>query len=145
MKYSSKSLSLLEITSLACICMLFAAVVNEAYGRSRDDANSLPSIGITSASLPGSGPIPGINSLEARKLAQIAGLTGRQALPPEMADTLVQEAQLPPCAAVETVPRSMFMQLPYIEGHEWLIVGTDLVLVGIGSDQAVSVLNGLFK
>ena len=145
MKYSSKSLSLLELTSIACVCVLLAAIVNEAYGRSRGVANTLPSIGIATASAPGTGPLIGINSLEARKLAESAGLTGRQGLPPDMAETLVQGAPLPPCAAVETVPGSLVMQLPYVAEHEWLIVGTDLVLVGIGSDRVISVLGGVFK
>lgn len=144
MKYSALSLSLLELTSIACVCMLLAAIVNEAYGRSRDKVHNLQTRPYT-MSLPESGSTTEISKLEARRLAQLAGLTGRQGLPPDIADTLIQGANLPPCFAVEPVPVAMFMALPFSEDHEWLIVGTELVLVSAGTDKAVSVLHGVFE
>jgi len=126
MKQNSKSLSLLELTTVACVFMLCAAFANEAF--SRDLQLLLDS--------PTGKPVPqavmiDISLAEARQLARLEGLSGRQALPP--------------CFAPESVPPSMMMRLPYLATHEWLILGNDLVLVSLGNNEAVFVLSKVFQ
>jgi len=140
MKQNSKSLSLLELTTVACVFMLCAAFANEAF--SRDLQLLLDS--------PTGKPVPqavmiDISLAGARQLARLEGLSGRQALPPHTAKKLVAGAQLPPCFAPESVPPSMMMRLPYLATHEWLILGNDLVLVSLGNNETVFVLSKVFQ
>ena len=86
----------------------------------------------------------GISVDEARELAIAGGHTGRQGLPPGIARNLQRGKPLPPGIAKQTVPESMLADLPRIEDQEWVIAGSDLVLIAVGSAIVVSILNDVF-
>jgi len=81
----------------------------------------------------------------ARSLALDYGLTGYQSLPPGIAKNLARGKPLPPGIAKKAVPASMLGQLPSYPGHEWRIVGDDLVLIALSTAIVTSVINGVFK
>jgi len=81
----------------------------------------------------------------ARALALDYGLTGYQSLPPGIAKNLARGKPLPPGIAKKAVPASMLGQLPSYPGHEWRIVGDDLVLIALSTAIVTSVINGVFK
>lgn len=146
MKQTSKSLPLLELTSVVCAVLLCAALINEAYGQGqgRGHGNSARGQEHTESLIETSISI-GISIAEARELAQISGLTGRQSLPPGIARNLGRGKALPPGIAKQVVPGAMLSRLPRIEDHEWVMVGTDLVLVAVGTAIVVSILDEVFQ
>lgn len=81
----------------------------------------------------------------ARSLALDHHLTGYQSLPPGIAKNLARGKPLPPGIAKKAVPASMLGQLPSYPGHEWRIVGDDLVLIALSTAIVTSVINGVFK
>ncbi|HEY0963977.1 MAG TPA: anti-virulence regulator CigR family protein [Pseudomonadales bacterium] len=82
---------------------------------------------------------------EARRLAVANGLTGYRALPPGIARNLARGKPLPPGIARKMVPGDMLAGLPRVDGHEWRITGTDLVLIAIGTLIVVEVLDDVFR
>lgn len=82
---------------------------------------------------------------EARRLAVANGLTGYRALPPGIARNLARGKPLPPGIARKMVPGGMLASLPRVEGHEWRITGTDLILIAIGTLIVVEVLDDVFR
>ena len=90
-------------------------------------------------------PRSAITAAEARRLAVANKLTGYRSLPPGIARNLARGKPLPPGIARQTVPGSMLGSLPVIEGHEWGISGTDLVLIAIGTLVVVEILEDVFE
>jgi hypothetical protein len=86
-----------------------------------------------------------ISAAEARRLAVANGLTGYKPLPPGIAKNLARGKALPPGIARTRVPGGMLNSLPRIDGHEWQISGTDLVLIAIGTLIVVEVLQDVFE
>ena len=88
---------------------------------------------------------PGNISIEhAKALAMANGLVGQPGLPPGIERRLAKGKSLPPGIAKNRVPQAMLAGLPSIEGHEWLQLGRDLVLVAIGTAVVVDILNDVF-
>lgn len=80
----------------------------------------------------------------AKALAMANGLVGQPGLPPGIARRLAKGKTLPPGIAKSRVPQAMLAGLPSIEGHEWLQLGRDLVLVAVGTAIVVEILNDVF-
>jgi hypothetical protein len=86
-----------------------------------------------------------ITASEARRLAVANNLTGYRALPPGIQRNLARGKRLPPGIARQMVPGGMLGSLPVVEGHEWRISGTDLVLIAIGTLIVVEVFKDVFE
>jgi hypothetical protein len=86
-----------------------------------------------------------ITAGDARRLAMANGLTGYRALPPGIARNLARGKPLPPGIARQVVPGGMLAGLPRLDGHEWRITGTDLVLIALGTLIVVEVLEDVFQ
>ncbi len=87
----------------------------------------------------------GITLTAARELALGSGLTGYAALPPGIAKNLGRGKPLPPGIAKKTVPGAMLSRLPVHPGYEWQVVGSDLVLLAVGTAMVADVLAGVFR
>lgn len=87
----------------------------------------------------------GITILAARNLALNAGLTGYSPLPPGIAKNLARGKPLPPGIAKKYVPGPLLGQLPYYPGYEWMVAGTDLILVAIGTAIVADILKNVFQ
>lgn len=88
----------------------------------------------------------GITLGEARGFAREAGIPpGRyHALPPGMRNRLAQGKRLPPGIAKKQVPPAMLAHLPVHPGHEWAVIGVDLVLVNSRTRVSVDVFPDVF-
>jgi len=86
----------------------------------------------------------GISFGEARKLAIDNGLTGHKSLPPGIRKNLARGKPLPPGIARTRMPNSFIDQLPHHDGYEWRQVGSDLVLIAIGTLIIADVLERVF-
>ncbi|MGB4247930.1 MAG: anti-virulence regulator CigR family protein [Pseudohongiellaceae bacterium] len=89
--------------------------------------------------------IVNITAGEARRIATANNLTGRRALPPGIQRNLARGKPLPPGIARQMVPQSMLTALPVYPDHEWRIAGDDLVLVALGTQLVVELLNDVFR
>lgn len=87
----------------------------------------------------------GITLAAARELALGSGLTGYTALPPGIAKNVARGKPLPPGIAKKVVPSSMLLRLPVHPGYEWQILGSDLVLLAVGTAIVADVLTGVFR
>lgn len=110
----------------------------QGQGKGTQDVDSSTSItaGLVTA---------GITIAAARDLAVGAGLTGYTALPPGIAKNLGRGKPLPPGIAKKAVPGAMLARLPVHPGYEWQQVGTDLVLLAVGTAIVADVLTGVFR
>jgi hypothetical protein len=86
-----------------------------------------------------------ISAGQARALAVRYNLTGYRALPPGIQRRLARGKPLPPGIARRVVPGSMLGSLPVVEGHEWRVAGTDLLLIALGTLIVVEVLGDVFE
>lgn len=82
---------------------------------------------------------------QVRRIALANNLTGYDSLPPGIRKNLARGKPLPPGIAKRAVPSPLLRELPVIEGHEWRISGTDLVLVALGTLVVVEILEGIFE
>ena len=91
------------------------------------------------------GPVAiGISFDEARRIAVDSGARGYRPLPPGVRKNLARGKRLPPGIAKKYVPAPMIPRLPVHPGHEWRVVGTDLVLVVIATAIVVDILTDVF-
>lgn len=81
---------------------------------------------------------------QARQIAIDVGATRYKPLPPGIRKNLARGKPLPPGIAKQVAPAPMLARLPVYAGHEWRIVGTDLVLVAIATAVVVEVLMNVF-
>ena len=88
----------------------------------------------------------GISIGDAREIARDSGIRpgSYQPLPPGMRNRLAKGKPLPPGIAKKQVPPGMLARLPLHPGHEWLVIGVDLVLVDIKTRVSVDILAGVF-
>ncbi len=89
--------------------------------------------------------VPKIGPRDARDLARRYHLTGYKPLPPGIRKNLMRGQPLPPGIAKKMVPRPMLEGLPAYPGHEWQVVGNDLVLLAVGTSMVVDVLSDIFQ
>jgi len=91
------------------------------------------------------GPVTfGISFDQARRIAIDSGARGYKPLPPGIRKNLARGKRLPPGIAKKYVPAPMVPRLPVHPGHEWRVVGTDLVLVVIATAVVVDILTDVF-
>ena len=81
---------------------------------------------------------------QARRYAMDTGARGYQPLPPGIRKNLARGKPLPPGIAKKHAPAPMVARLPVHPGHEWRVVGTDLVLVAIATAVVVDILIDVF-
>lgn len=86
-----------------------------------------------------------ITFTQARRLAVDVGATRYKPLPPGIRKNLARGKPLPPGIAKQLAPAPMLARLPVYAGHEWRIVGADLVLVAIGTAVVVEILANVFE
>jgi len=79
-----------------------------------------------------------------RRLVLAHQLTGRSPLPPGIRRNLARGKPLPPGIARQAVPGPVLRGLPHHEGYEWLVCGTDLVLVAIAGAIVADVIFDVF-
>ena len=82
---------------------------------------------------------------QARRYAVDHGAQGYQPLPPGIRKNLARGKPLPPGIAKKYAPAPMVSRLPVHPGHEWRVVGTDLVLVAIATAVVVDILIDVFS
>ena len=82
---------------------------------------------------------------QARRYAIDGGFHGYQPLPPGIRKNLARGKPLPPGIAKRYAPSPMVTRLPAHPGHEWRVVGTDLVLVAIATAVVVDILVDVFS
>ena len=82
---------------------------------------------------------------QARRYATDGGFYGYQPLPPGIRKNLARGKPLPPGIAKKYAPAPMVTRLPVHPGHEWRVVGTDLVLVAIATAVVVDILVDVFS
>jgi hypothetical protein len=82
---------------------------------------------------------------QARGIALDVGATGYRPLPPGIRKNLARGKPLPPGIAKKYAPAPMVSRLPVYPGHEWRVVGTDLVLLAVATAIVVDVLSDVFR
>ena len=63
----------------------------------------------------------------------------------DTAKNLARGKPLPPGLSREPVPAPVLTTLPRVDGHEWVRIGTELVLVGVASLVIAQVIQGVFS
>ena len=112
-------------------------------GKHQVDAVPVSVVSGTSTSL---GPVRiNITFDQARRYAMDSGYYGYQPLPPGIRKNLARGKPLPPGIAKKYAPAPMVTRLPVHPGHEWRVVGTDLVLIAIATAVVVDILVDVFS
>jgi len=70
---------------------------------------------------------------------------GARPLPPGIQKNLARGKPLPPGLAKQAVPQPVLARLPVVDGHNWIRVGTELVLVGIATNVIAQVIHNVFN
>ncbi|MFC3532156.1 anti-virulence regulator CigR family protein [Vogesella facilis] len=88
----------------------------------------------------------GISVTDARRFAYESHLDYRdyRALPPGIRMNLARGKPLPPGIAKRQVPHDLLVRLPRHPGYEWQVVGTDLLLVTVGTLIVHEILKDVF-
>lgn len=86
----------------------------------------------------------GIEFEVARRLAAEHGLVGGKPLPPGIRKNLAAGKPLPPGIARTRLPDGFIGALPEHPGYEWQRLGTDLVLVAVGTLIIAEILENVF-
>lgn len=82
---------------------------------------------------------------QVRRIAIDSGAHRYQPLPPGIRKNLARGKPLPPGIAKKYAPAPMISRLPVHPGHEWRVVGTDLVLVAIATAVVADILIDVFS
>lgn len=69
---------------------------------------------------------------------------GAKPLPPGVAKNLARGKPLPPGIAKKRVSGPLLEHLPHVDGHDWLQVGTELVLVAVATGIVVEIVDQVF-
>jgi len=113
-------------------------------GKPQVDNGSPPGSTGASAAISAGGVSVSITVGQARRIALDVGATGYKPLPPGIRKNLARGKPLPPGIAKRYAPPPMVSRLPVYPGHEWRVVGTDLVLVAIATAVVVDILLNVF-
>jgi hypothetical protein len=70
---------------------------------------------------------------------------GAKPLPPGIQKNLARGKPLPPGIAKQRLPQSLSVRLPVVDGHDWVRIGTELVLVGIATNLVAQVIHNVFN
>lgn len=101
--------------------------------------------GATEAGRNDPAPHTAIDRAEVRRLAVTHHLAGRAPLPPGIRRNLVRGKPLPPGIARQAVPDPILAALPRHPGHEWIVCGTDLVLIAVAGAIVADILTDVFE
>jgi hypothetical protein len=71
-------------------------------------------------------------------------IVGAKPLPPGIQKNLARGKPLPPGIAKQTLPQALYARLPVVDGHDWIRIGTELVLVGIATNLVAQVIHNVF-
>lgn len=82
---------------------------------------------------------------QVRRLVVTRHLAGHERLPPGIRRNLVRGKPLPPGIARQTVPAPILAVLPRYPGHEWIVCGTDLVLIAVAGAIVADILTDVFE
>ena len=95
----------------------------------------------------GKGPAPHvvIDRAHLRQLVVTRHLAGHAPLPPGIRRNLLRGKPLPPGIARQTVPDPILAVLPRYPGHEWIVCGTDLVLIAVAGAIVADILTDVFE
>lgn len=99
-----------------------------------DDAGSVLAAGATAAA------VSALLGGQTRPLA-----VGASPLPPGIRKNLARGKPLPPGLAKQAVPGPLLARLPVVDGHTWIRVGTELVLIGIATSIISQVIDDVFS
>jgi Nickel/cobalt transporter regulator len=69
-----------------------------------------------------------------------AAFAAAQPLPPGIAKKVARGGALPPGIAKRYLPNDLIVQLPPRPGYEWVVVGTDVLLVAAATGLIVDIL-----
>ena len=72
-------------------------------------------------------------------------VVGAKPLPPGIQKNLARGKPLPPGIAKQGLPQSLTVRLPVVDGHDWIRIGTELVLVGIATNLVAQVIHNVFN
>ncbi len=70
---------------------------------------------------------------------------GAKPLPPGIQKRLARGKPLPPGIAKQHLPPSLYARLPPVDGHDWIRIGTELVLIGIATNVVAQVIHNVFS
>jgi hypothetical protein len=70
---------------------------------------------------------------------------GAKPLPPGIQKNLARGKPLPPGIAKQRLPSSLSARLPVVDGHDWIRIGTELVLIGIATNVVAQVIHNVFS
>jgi hypothetical protein len=70
---------------------------------------------------------------------------GAKPLPPGIQKQLARGKPLPPGIAKQRLPSSLSARLPPVSGHDWIRIGTELVLIGIATNVVAQVIHNVFS
>jgi hypothetical protein len=82
---------------------------------------------------------------QVRRLVVTRHLVGHKPLPPGIRRNLVRGKPLPPGIARQAVPAPVLAVLPHYPGHEWIVCGTDLVLIAVAGAIVADILTDVFE
>ena len=118
--------------------LLFAAPVQAGKNKGKSGFDVDVDVGLSATIT------AGISFGDARKLATDYQLTGSKPLPPGIRKNMARGKPMPPGIAKTRMPDTFISQLPHHDGHEWLHIGADLVLVVAGTLIISDILEGVF-
>lgn len=118
---------------------------SQGQGNKQDESNNQGSSNNNSSDLTINLITAGINTLTARNLATNYGAVGYSPLPPGIAKNLARGKPLPPGIAKKLSPGPLLNQLPYHQGYEWQVAGSDLILVAVGTMLIADILKNVFQ
>ena len=78
--------------------------------------------------------------LDSRRGSLPVGLAGAKPLPPGIAKKVARGGSLPPGIAKRYLPNDLLVQLPARPGYQWMVVGTDVLLVAAATGLIVDIL-----
>lgn len=110
------------------------------------DEAPVATVPVAATASTGVGPVRiNVSFDQARRYAMDTGAHGYKPLPPGIRKNLARGKPLPPGIAKRYAPAPMVSRLPVHPGHEWRVVGTDLVLVAIATAVVVDILLDVFS
>jgi len=68
-------------------------------------------------------------------------LANAKPLPPGIARKVARGGELPPGIAKRYLPNDLLVQLPPRPGYEWVVVGTDVLLIAVATGLIVDLLD----
>jgi len=70
---------------------------------------------------------------------------GAKPLPPGIQKNLARGKPLPPGIAKQSLPYALSARLPVVVDHDWVRIGTELVLIGIATNLVAQVIHNVFN